>query len=1574
MPEYTFLNKVLFVYQKLSLEIYKMLRISLKKSLISAIMLLFAGRGMCSSLVLIPLKEAPKPVQVEKAHPGYLVLDISVPTLLMQEVSSPTGEPFTHLQIEGEYATLEPGYPQLPVIRRLIRVPADKSLEVSFEDSSTTDLILKTYHLPNNIWPAQPSMPKRPDVKPRFHEPDKRAYSQKTHYPIAELTDLGILRHERIYRLDIYPINYDPKAGILHVRKSLRLTLTEALGKAVYTPPPSPLFSKLTVPFLRTSESPPSLIQSPPGYLIVTPSEFMPTLEDFIAWKIQRGFLVDVILTESLGIVDTATIRDAIHQRYLNPPPGKVSPSFLLLVGDEEIIPPFLGYNNTHFTDLPYVTVTEGDYLPDMYNGRLVVQTPTELAHHLNKILWVEQYTYQNPSHLNQAMLIAGWDASWARMYGYPAVNYAYNHYMNPSHGFQSHIYLSSYPGEFTQAVRTQLHSGHGFIYYTGHGSAQSWHDPSVTSEILHEMQSFGAAPLVITNGCQTSNFAIDSCFSETWVTLENKGASAVIGATNDSYWDEDLWWAVGLYSIGPDGRTPTPQETGPGMFDIPFTRTDLDNPSALIYTGNLAVSQAASPNSRYYWEIYELMGDPSMTLRLGESENLLVFADSTITWHATSFTVDVNGVSDALVGLTQEDSLISSGYTDEWGLITLTFPPISSLKTLTLTVTAPGYIPVEKSLSVKEPSHLITDKDTLFILTPETLTMTVHDNEGFPLENINIWASSPGYTSDTVFTAVDGKATLTLVIPYGPEVTISFYDPLGFFPLLKETLVVVGGQDFLNPSLHLYTEYGVQDSLVLGIPTTLIGKADISPLDVWYSQDGFTFVGGNDTLSVLTTKRAPLSAAITAPGYNIYTKTFPVVTLYTNLYGTVIDTHDNPIPNAEIKISGENYRSYTFFTDVSGNFESTTSLIMEPLQVQINKFGYEKKDTLIIPHWPVDSLTFSLSESQRVEWVARVYDMNGEPLRANYRFFIGTSDSLFAEGYCTAAQDSNLIISLPSYLYTLVLTHPGYVPIQCVFHPEDYPYANIPMSLRNGILIINDDFAKHYADKEKNIPLQQETSANSALLMAELLQDAGFSVTVKTGSQINPALLSTYNGVIYSRGADQNAVGPSMQTALKNYYNLGGPLLLEGGELAYEHYEDDFGHSVLRIKNWIIDKGGSVILTPEGRQWMADFYPLPNVIEHEYTVYGDQDVVDPAPGILSIATWSQNNSYSSLLFAPDTMAYMTFNFAALKNPIYRHHLLFNVIRLLPFVNPYETHPPYAWIDVYDVTKDTQIIINPLETVWDPDGDSLTLLSVNAETLLGYFQMDSTGQKIIYTAPSMSNVSDTVYYTVSDGHFTDEGMIVLNINTPPTAVTLLAPPNYYVNRDSTSLVFRWTAAFDADGDPLSYVLSLSQDDGLQVHDTLLVTHDTLLHLSPTDLGFVPDLLIFWHVWATDGKATSQPSDIWYVTMDSSAFNTIRSIDLLPTTFSAGPNYPNPFNPTTLIPLALPESDEITLTIYDIRGATIFQLGPLPLQAGYHTLQWDGKNRRGQPVGNGIYLGRIQTRKGYSASLKMIFLK
>jgi hypothetical protein len=90
--------------------------------------------------------------------------------------------------------------------------------------------------------------------------------------------------------------------------------------------------------------------------------------------------------------------------------------------------------------------------------------------------------------------------------------------------------------------------------------------------------------------------------------------------------------------------------------------------------------------------------------------------------------------------------------------------------------------------------------------------------------------------------------------------------------------------------------------------------------------------------------------------------------------------------------------------------------------------------------------------------------------------------------------------------------------------------------------------------------------------------------------------------------------------------------------------------------------------------------------------------------------------------------------------------------------------------------------------------------------------------------------------------------------------------------------------------------------------------------------------------------------------------------VLPSRLSLNQNYPNPFNPTTTISFNLPETGDVTLTIYDLLGRKIANLIDGRLLSGEHSFNFDGSG-----LSSGVYIYKLQLGNE-SLTRKMLLLK
>ncbi len=79
----------------------------------------------------------------------------------------------------------------------------------------------------------------------------------------------------------------------------------------------------------------------------------------------------------------------------------------------------------------------------------------------------------------------------------------------------------------------------------------------------------------------------------------------------------------------------------------------------------------------------------------------------------------------------------------------------------------------------------------------------------------------------------------------------------------------------------------------------------------------------------------------------------------------------------------------------------------------------------------------------------------------------------------------------------------------------------------------------------------------------------------------------------------------------------------------------------------------------------------------------------------------------------------------------------------------------------------------------------------------------------------------------------------------------------------------------------------------------------------------------------------------------------------PLKYALEQNFPNPFNPETRIYFELPETQHVTLVIYNMRGQQVRTLVDQRYAPGHHILNWDGRNNSGVLVPSSVYIYRIK---------------
>ena len=85
------------------------------------------------------------------------------------------------------------------------------------------------------------------------------------------------------------------------------------------------------------------------------------------------------------------------------------------------------------------------------------------------------------------------------------------------------------------------------------------------------------------------------------------------------------------------------------------------------------------------------------------------------------------------------------------------------------------------------------------------------------------------------------------------------------------------------------------------------------------------------------------------------------------------------------------------------------------------------------------------------------------------------------------------------------------------------------------------------------------------------------------------------------------------------------------------------------------------------------------------------------------------------------------------------------------------------------------------------------------------------------------------------------------------------------------------------------------------------------------------------------------------------------------------NFPNPFNPETVIEYEIPESSQVHLVVYNALGQRIKMLVNDQQDSGRYSVRWDGRDEGGRSVSSGVYLFRLKAGDNVAMG-RMVFVK
>lgn len=303
-----------------------------------------------------------------------------------------------------------------------------------------------------------------------------------------------------------------------------------------------------------------------------------------------------------------------------------------------------------------------------------------------------------------------------------------------------------------------------------------------------------------------------------------------------------------------------------------------------------------------------------------------------------------------------------------------------------------------------------------------------------------------------------------------------------------------------------------------------------------------------------------------------------------------------------------------------------------------------------------------------------------------------------------------------------------------------------------------------------------------------------------------------------------------------------------------------------------------------------------------------------------------------------------------------------------------------AFMQFYNVISDTFAIIAGIQTDVDSakpkNGTVVRLLPENRVYYGDYYnngfymfdRVPPTPHTIKFETPSYIFDSTVINVAVNGLHFVDKNLV---LNIPPIITATQPLPNDTAFRVTNYIGIRFSRAMDT----------------TSVRNAFSITPQTSGTFNWIYTGslmfFFPSQPLLYNTYYTvkidstaksanglyiDGNGDGIPGDPFILTFKTQSQPTTVEDELQPTKFELYQNYPNPFNPETIIQFDLPESQFVSLKIFDIHGREIKNLINDKLSAGKHSIRLNASD-----LTSGVYFYQLFTPK-FVETKKMILMK
>jgi hypothetical protein len=576
--------------------------------------------------------------------------------------------------------TSQEGLPELPVFSTMIAVPETGHVTVEQIYSDQPELISSI-----TIYPSQ-GLDLVIDDKTGFVK--NQAFYEKDHnYPEDTflVSDPAVLRDFRLVGINVTPFTYNPGKQELSINRNIVLRVSTDMSTAGVNEITTPR-RKLSRSFEKLYEGTilnynevrnPSWEYQDRSLLVIhhhNPT-IVPLVNQYVNWKRQKGFEVNAVNTSTLS--STTAIKNYIQTAYDtwdNPP------EYVVIIGEGGTsgtlsIPHWTTYDQTG--DTPYALLEGTDELPDIFLGRISVNSSTQLATFMNKLNNYEKEPYMTETAWYRNALLVGAVTTSSGISTKFTNKYIKELMQSYSDDYTyDEVYSAPYPSQ----MDTGINAGAVLFNFRGYLGMSGWSPSDALSNGYKLSNS-------VFFTCSTLNYSggqkVEPFFRLGSPTVAKGAISSMGMTTSGTNTAQNNILSGGIfYGIFNDGM----RTMGEALVRA---KVDLWNVHGVLHY---------SVTSRHsHWA--NLIGDPSLDIWVDIPKEMIVSYEEELQMGRNFIDVvvtDEDGLplKDAWVTIRQgDDDIFTTGYTDENGEITHIFDPDNNGEVL-LTVTKPDYIP----------------------------------------------------------------------------------------------------------------------------------------------------------------------------------------------------------------------------------------------------------------------------------------------------------------------------------------------------------------------------------------------------------------------------------------------------------------------------------------------------------------------------------------------------------------------------------------------------------------------------------------------------------------------------------------------------------------------------------------------------------------------------------------------------------------------------------------------------------------------------------------------------------------